>query len=113
LSHHNLVSNLESLRQVFDTDGDDAILSLLPFSNAMAYATALWLPALSGARVVFGAPRLGAGLGELLRAARPTLLAATPPLLERLVAECAREDLASLRFVATGGEDLTDAVRDA
>src|SRR5262249_48202402 len=65
LSHHNLLSNLEALRQVLDVTPRDAILGLLPFSNAMSFATTLWLPVLSGARVVYGLDRLHEGLGEL------------------------------------------------
>ena len=38
LTHHNLLSNLESLRQIFRVTREDCILGLIPFSNAMSFA---------------------------------------------------------------------------
>jgi acyl-[acyl-carrier-protein]-phospholipid O-acyltransferase/long-chain-fatty-acid--[acyl-carrier-protein] ligase len=114
LSHHNLLSNLEGLRQVFDVTPDDRVLALLPLSNAMSFATALWLPILSGARVVYGVQRLrDDGIGELIARERITLLAVNPPLLALLTGHVERGQLASLRFIAVGGEDLPDQQRAA
>ncbi len=111
LSHHNVLSNLEALRQVLDVTREDAILGLLPFSNAMSFATTLWLPVLSGARVVFADP--ANGLGELCARERVTLLAVTPALLSQVTDRVGRGDLASLRFAAVGGEALSDESRQA
>ncbi|HUE39643.1 MAG TPA: MFS transporter [Candidatus Binatia bacterium] len=113
LSHHNLLSNLEALRQVFDVTPDDRVLGLLPLSNAMSFATTLWLPILSGARVVYGAERIGADIGTLISRETVTLLAVNPALLALLTERVARTELASLRFAAVGGEDLPDEVRAA
>jgi acyl-[acyl-carrier-protein]-phospholipid O-acyltransferase/long-chain-fatty-acid--[acyl-carrier-protein] ligase len=113
LSHHNLLSNLEALRQVLDVTADDTVLGLLPFSNAMSFATTLWLPALSGCRVVYGRERSAEGLGELLSRERVTLLAVDPMLLEELARHVERERLAGLRFAAVGGAPLAPALRDA
>jgi acyl-[acyl-carrier-protein]-phospholipid O-acyltransferase/long-chain-fatty-acid--[acyl-carrier-protein] ligase len=111
LSHHNVLANLEALRQVLDVGREDAILGPLPFSNAMSFATALWLPVLSGARVVYADP--ANGLGELCARQRVTLLAVTPELLDRITDRVGREQLASLRFAAVGGEALSDESREA
>ena len=113
LSHHNLLSNLEALRQVLDVTPRDAILGLLPFSNAMSFATTLWLPVLSGARVVYGFDRLHEGLGELVAAEHVSLVAVNPTLLASLTASVSREQFASLRFAAVGGEDLPDELGKA
>ncbi len=111
LSHHNVLANLEALRQVLDVSREDAILGLLPFSNAMSFATTLWLPVLSGARVVYADP--ANGLGELCARERVTLLAITPLLLDRITERVGPEQLSSLRFAAVGGEALPDESRDA
>jgi len=113
LSHHNLLSNFEALRQVFEVTRDDAILGLLPFSNAIAYAAMLWLPALSGARAIYGFDRSQNGAGELIARERVTLLPANPALLEQLMASASRDELASLRFVAVGGDELRDDLATA
>jgi acyl-[acyl-carrier-protein]-phospholipid O-acyltransferase/long-chain-fatty-acid--[acyl-carrier-protein] ligase len=108
LSHHNLLANFDALRQVFDITRDDAVLGLLPFSNAMSFAATLWLPALSGARAVYGFDRIPDGVGALIAAEHITLLPATPRVIEQLVTGATREQLTSLRFVAVGGDELPD-----
>jgi acyl-[acyl-carrier-protein]-phospholipid O-acyltransferase / long-chain-fatty-acid--[acyl-carrier-protein] ligase len=113
LSHHNLLSNLEALRQVLDVTPRDAILGLLPFSNAMSFATTLWLPVLSGARVVYGFDRLYEGLGELVAAERVSLVAVNPALLASLTEFVSPQQFASLRFAAVGGEELPEKLGKA
>ena len=111
LSHHNLLSNLESLRQVFRVTGDDVVLGALPLSHPVGLLATLWLPAISGARVAFFD---AAGSREHPATAFPlegvTLIPGTPALLEALMQ---REpgDLRGLRYVAVGGEPLDDAIR--
>ncbi len=112
LSHHNVLSNLEALRQVLDVGRADAILGLLPFSNALSFATTLWLPVLSGARVVYADPA-DDHLAKLCERERVTLLAVTPALLARITERVRPDQLASLRFAAVGGEALSDEVRQA
>ncbi len=111
LSHHNLLSNLEALRQVLDVTREDAILGLLPLSNAMSFATTLWLPVLSGARVVYA--DVAHVLGEICALQRVTMLAVTPSLLAEITDRVSRGELASLRFAAVGGDALSDASRQA
>jgi acyl-[acyl-carrier-protein]-phospholipid O-acyltransferase / long-chain-fatty-acid--[acyl-carrier-protein] ligase len=53
LTHHNLLSNLESLRQVFRVTREDSVLCLLPFANSIGFSATLILPALTGARAVY------------------------------------------------------------
>jgi acyl-[acyl-carrier-protein]-phospholipid O-acyltransferase / long-chain-fatty-acid--[acyl-carrier-protein] ligase len=113
LSDHNVLSNLEALRQVFEVTRDDAVLGLLPFSNAMSYAATLWLPALTGARAVYGAERLADGLGALAAAERITLLPVNAGLLALVTERVERADLASLRFAAVGDEATSDEARAA
>jgi acyl-[acyl-carrier-protein]-phospholipid O-acyltransferase / long-chain-fatty-acid--[acyl-carrier-protein] ligase len=113
LSHHNLLSNLEALRQIFQVAGDDVLLGLLPFSNAIGFTATLWLPVVAGCRVVYGAERLQNDLGELSAREHVSLLAATPSLLASLTARLSRRQLADLRFAAVGGEPLTEEVRAA
>ncbi|HLX36279.1 MAG TPA: AMP-binding protein, partial [Candidatus Binataceae bacterium] len=113
LTHHNLLSNLESLRQVFHVTRDDCILGLIPFSNAMSFAGTLLLPALTGARVGFGAELLGsAKLGDFCRANRITLIPASPAMLASIVDNVDAADLSHLRHVAIGGGELDDALRE-
>ena len=113
LTHHNLLSNLESLRQVFHVTREDCLLGLIPFSNAMSFAGTLLLPALTGARVAFGAELLGsAKLGAFCRANRITLIPASPQMLASIVDNAEGGDLSRLRHVTIGGGELADALRE-
>ncbi len=111
LTHHNLLSNLESLRQIFQITPQDCILGLIPFSNAMSFAATLLLPALTGARVAFAAELSGQpALGAFCHANRITLIPASPAMLASILHRVDAADLPDLRHVAIGGE-LDDSVR--
>lgn len=111
LTHHALISNLESLRQVFDVDLDDAILGCVPLSNPIGFLATLWVPAVSGAAVIFADAEDGAAIGRRIREEKVTIVPVTPPILERIRVAAAADDLRSVRFVATGGGDLPDESR--
>jgi acyl-[acyl-carrier-protein]-phospholipid O-acyltransferase/long-chain-fatty-acid--[acyl-carrier-protein] ligase len=113
LTHHNLLSNLESLRQVFRVTRDDCILGLLPFSNSLGFSATLLLPMLTGARVVYAAQASSAGFGPICREARVTLIPATPALLSTIMENVAAQELGELRHVAVGGGDLDERLRDS
>jgi acyl-[acyl-carrier-protein]-phospholipid O-acyltransferase/long-chain-fatty-acid--[acyl-carrier-protein] ligase len=52
LSHHNVLSNLESLKQVFRISRDDRILGVLPLDTGFGLVGTVLLPAVAGLRVV-------------------------------------------------------------
>ena len=112
LTHHNLLSNLESLRQIFRVTREDCILGLIPFSNSMSFWSTLLVPALAGAKVAFGAQLLdGSGLGAFCRANRVSVIPASPAILASIVDKVERADLPNLRHVAVGGGELDDELR--
>ncbi len=112
LTHHNLLSNLESLRQVFRVTREDCILGLLPFSNSMGFASTMLLPSLAGARVAFGADLLGKpALGEFCRSNHITLIPANPEILTSILDTVEAADLSRLRHVAVGGAELDEQLR--
>ena len=112
LTHHNLLSNLESLRQVFRVSHEDCILGLIPFSNSMAFASTLVLPALSGMRVAYGGPLLGTPqLATFCRNNRITLLPVSPAILASVLDTVDVGDLPHLAHVAVGGGEIDDDLR--
>jgi len=52
LSHHNIVSNIESIRQVSPLTRADRIVGSLPFFHSFGFTVTIWLPAVSGCGVV-------------------------------------------------------------
>jgi len=112
LTHHNLLSNLESLRQIFRVTREDCILGLVPFSNSMSFGSTLLLPALSGARVAFGAELIGKPtLGVFCRANQISLIPASPATIASILDMVEAADLSHLRQVAVGGGELKDELR--
>lgn len=113
LTHHNLLSNLESLRQVFHVTRDDVLLGLLPLSNTLGFTATVCLPAVAGIRVAWGAGLIDRDdLGPFCAAQRITLLPASPALLEPVIRHVGASDLGALRFVAVGGGALPAPVRE-
>jgi acyl-[acyl-carrier-protein]-phospholipid O-acyltransferase / long-chain-fatty-acid--[acyl-carrier-protein] ligase len=112
LTHHNLLSNLESLRQIFRVTREDCILGMLSFSNSIGFTASLLLPTLTGARVVYST---GVGktreFGRLCRENRVSLIPATAEILQAVSNECSADDLFALRQVAVGGAPLADDLR--
>ncbi len=53
LSHHNLISNIEAVAQVFWITQDDRIVGVLPFFHSFGFTDTLWFPLVAGAGVVY------------------------------------------------------------
>lgn len=113
LTHHNLLSNLESLRQVFRVTSRDCILGTATFANALSFTGTLLLPALTGASVAYGAKLVASDLlGQFCRENRVTLIPASPALLDQLIVHVSSEDFSDLHHVAVGGAPLSEPLRD-
>jgi acyl-[acyl-carrier-protein]-phospholipid O-acyltransferase/long-chain-fatty-acid--[acyl-carrier-protein] ligase len=114
LSHHNLFSNVESLRMVFETRADDRLLAALPFFHSFGFTASIWHPVLSGVPVTYHAnPLDAAGIGKACREHACSLLFSTPTFLALYTRKIEPADFRRLRFVATGAERLRSAVAEA
>ena len=114
LSHYNIGANIEQLEQVFNLDGRDCILGILPFFHSFGFTGTLCLPAVLGVGVVFHPNPLDSKtIGPLVRENAVTFLLATPTFLQIYLRGCAAEDFGSLRLVMTGAEKLPDRLAAA
>jgi acyl-[acyl-carrier-protein]-phospholipid O-acyltransferase/long-chain-fatty-acid--[acyl-carrier-protein] ligase len=114
LSHHNILSNIESMRAVFHYSPDDNICAALPFFHSFGYTCSLWLPLLCGFSVAYHPnPLEGAKIAEVVRENHSTLLFATPTFLLAYLRRAKPEDFESLRFVVVGAEKLRPRLADA
>lgn len=112
LSHWNVLANVRAFRQVFDLEPEDVLLGIVPLAHGLGFTGTFCLPLLAGVRVVLVADSLDvATLERVSRAERPSVLFATPALLELYVAGIAPDALAGLRRVITGGAPLPDGLR--
>ncbi len=114
LSHYNVISNIEAMRQVFQQEERDRIVGVLPFSHAFGLTVTLWLPLLSGLGALYHAnPADSKTVGEMIQRYRGTVLPTTPAFAMLYARKCTREQFASLRFVLAGAEKLPESIATA
>ena len=114
LSHHNILSNIEAIRMVFQLRPDDDVCAVLPFFHSFGYTCALWLPLISGVSAGFCAnPLDGQVVGRMARENHSTLLFGAPTFLLNYTRRAGKEDFAGLRLVVVGAEKLKKTVSDA
>jgi len=113
LSHHNILSNVESIGMVLRLEPNDNICSGLPLFHSLGYTATIWLPLLSGFSVAYHVnPMDGKTIAEVVRKRRSTVLLAAPTFLLAYIRRAAPEDFSSLRLVITGAEKLKDGVAE-
>lgn len=109
LSHHNIQSNIESLRAVFISLPSDNVCAALPFFHSLGYTGVLWFPLLSGFSAVYHPNPLDGGMiAQLARENKSTLLFATPTFLMLYLRKARKEDFATLKYVVVGAEKLKE-----
>lgn len=114
LSHSNICSNIESLYEVFQIQKTDVILGVLPFFHSFGFTATLWLPLVSGAKVVYHPNPLDAGrIGELVHQEKVSILMSTPTFLLSYIRKCSKEQFESLRYVVVGAEKLKERVAES
>jgi acyl-[acyl-carrier-protein]-phospholipid O-acyltransferase/long-chain-fatty-acid--[acyl-carrier-protein] ligase len=109
LTHHNILSNIRQVTQVFMLDGSDKVLGILPFFHSFGFTITLWLPAVHGVGVVFHPNPLDAkSISELVSRYHVTFLIATPTFLQAYMRRCSPENFGSLQYVLVGAEKLPE-----
>ncbi|MGJ8653273.1 MAG: acyl-[ACP]--phospholipid O-acyltransferase [Opitutaceae bacterium] len=113
LSHHNLLSNIESFRSVLTPTREDVILTALPFFHSFGYTATFWFPLLSGITTSCHTnPLEGEAIGKLAEKYKASLLLTTPSFLMAYARKVKPEQFAHLRYVFTGAEKLQPRVAD-
>ncbi len=114
LSHHNIISNIESFGMVFRFVSKDNICGVLPFFHSFGFTCSLWCPIVSGFSACYHPnPLDGAKVAEVVRENRSTVLISTPTFLLTYIRKAKKEDFVSLRAVLTGAEKLKPRVADS
>lgn len=114
LTAGNLRANIEQVVDRARFSRADTMLGVLPQFHSFGLTVLTLLPLAVGCKVVYTARFVPRRIVALARQHRPTVLVAIPSMYGalRLVKEASAEDLASLRFVVSGGEPLPQAVSD-
>jgi acyl-[acyl-carrier-protein]-phospholipid O-acyltransferase/long-chain-fatty-acid--[acyl-carrier-protein] ligase len=114
LSHHNIISNLESMRMVVHPTENDCICGILPFFHSFGYTVTLWFPLLHGYPAVYHSNPLDAAtIGDLVHTYHATHLLATPSFLANFIRRVPAEKFRSLKIVIAGAEKLKSSLAEA
>ena len=111
LSHHNIVSNVESISQVIQFTPKDRIMGVLPLFHSFGFTGTLWLPLLTGFGAVYHPnPTDAKTIGETIQKYQATLFISTSTFYAGYLRRCTKEEFATLRYVIAGAEKLRDPV---
>jgi acyl-[acyl-carrier-protein]-phospholipid O-acyltransferase/long-chain-fatty-acid--[acyl-carrier-protein] ligase len=107
LSHHNLLSNIESFRSVVSPKRDDVMLATLPFFHSFGYTVTFWFPLISGITTICHTnPLEGERIGKLSADYNASILLTTPSFLLAYTRKIKPGQFSHLRYVFTGAEKL-------
>jgi len=114
LTHANLLSNIQSLEQLFDPVPQDRVMGVLPFFHSFGAMATLWFPLTAGIGAVYHPNPLDArGIAEAVRQYGCTFLLATPTFLQSYIRRADPAAFGSLRYVVVGAEKLSPRLADA
>lgn len=114
LTHDNIASNLEAVRQLLQLKTTDMLLGVLPFFHSFGYTVSMWLPLCTDMGSVYHFNPLDSRtVGKLIEKYKATILMATPTFLRSYMKRCSVEEMRSLNLVIVAAEKLPDDLRDA
>ncbi|MGK0188158.1 MAG: acyl-[acyl-carrier-protein]-phospholipid O-acyltransferase [Verrucomicrobiales bacterium] len=108
LSHRNLLSNVQQFGARLDLNPDeDKVLGCLPLFHSFGFTVTIWYPILNGIDLVtYPSPIDAPKLAGLIEKYGITVMLATPTFLRGYLRKVNREQLATLKLIATGAEKL-------
>ncbi|EKD27479.1 MAG: hypothetical protein ACD_79C00706G0001, partial [uncultured bacterium] len=113
LSHHNVSSNVESLRMVLKVNKKDNLFSALPFFHSFGYTGSVWFPLISGFSTTFHVtPLEPAKVVEMIAANHSSILISTPTFLSAYMKKASPEDFKYMRYVIAGAEKVKNTLAE-
>ena len=114
LSHHNVLSNVESFTSAVGVNDFDSIMAVLPHFHSFGFTCTIWFPLLTGMKVIYHPNPMDAkSVGELVHKYKMSVLVGTPTFFGAYVRKCPVEQFKSLRYAIVGAEKLRDSIRHA
>jgi acyl-[acyl-carrier-protein]-phospholipid O-acyltransferase/long-chain-fatty-acid--[acyl-carrier-protein] ligase len=114
ITHANILSNVDSLAQIFPMSRDDCFIGVLPFFHSFGLTGTIWFPLLQGCRVVYHPNPMDAKtIGELAQEHRGSMLISTPTFCQSYLRRCTPEQFSSLKYAIVGAEKLREPLSSA
>ncbi|MCH8054805.1 MAG: AMP-binding protein [Deltaproteobacteria bacterium] len=114
LSHHNILSNIEAIAQIFWVTKKDRMMGVLPLFHSFGFTGTLWLPLISGFGAIYHPNPMDAKtIGEMVSKYKATLLISTPTFYAAYIRKCTAGEFSSLRRAIVGAEKLRDPIAKA
>lgn len=113
LTHHNILSNIEGITDVFRPDPSVHLCATLPVFHSFGFTAGLWFPLLGGFQASYhSSPLDTAQVVDLIRTRRCNVLFSTSTFLSSYARKADPGDLASLKYVVLGAEKMKRHVAD-
>jgi len=107
LSHHNVGSNVEAVREMFRIEKTDVVLGILPFFHSFGYTGTLWTVLSLDPKGVYHFTPLDARMaGRLCHEHKVTILLSTPTFLRAYLRRCDKDQLRFLEVVVVSAEKM-------
>jgi len=111
LSHLSIGSNISSVCRFIGLTDKESITGILPAFHVFGFTTGLWLPLVSGIRVVtFGSPLEAKKIVALVKKEKVTVVVGTPFFLMNYARVASTEDFAGLHYVMSGADKTPDSL---
>ncbi|MHB1559373.1 MAG: AMP-binding protein, partial [Isosphaeraceae bacterium] len=110
LSHFNIDSNVQAIREAFRVVPGDRLAAILPMFHSFGY-TISWFAANAGiGSICHPSPLDAPRIGDLVERYAATVLLATPTFLQLYMRRCTPAQFGSLRLVLAGAEAMPDSL---
>ena len=107
LSHTNIISNVEMIREVYPLDKTDVVLGVLPFFHSFGYTVTLWMSVMMGVKTVYHHNPFDADtIGKLAQEHGATTILGTPTFLRRYRKRIPAKYFDKMKLVVAGAEKL-------
>ena len=113
LTHRNIMTNVSDIFECFKLYETDTILGILPPFHSFGLTGSMALSLCLGIRTVYYPnPTHGGTLAGMIEGYTVSILIGTPTFLEGILRTASKEQLSSLRLVASGAEKCPQRVYD-
>ncbi|NLV44820.1 MAG: MFS transporter [Candidatus Hydrogenedentes bacterium] len=112
LTHRNVITVFEGMREMVPHDKHTGIVGFLPFFHSFGFAVILWTPLMEGLHSIFHPnPLEPKPIAQLVQQYNGSVMLATPTFLQGFLRRVEPELLKSLTCVVAGAEKLPERTR--